>query len=164
MYKSLMVGFSLAALIGSANPLLAATPVGNNIVPQSNCSQYPIHIANPGSYTLTGNIMSLCLGATVSASALVFLACLSLGVLPAFLLAILFGIALIAMRGWPVALLGLAGLVMGYGYTAPPFQYKYKAIGLPIVFVLMGPLMVMGALALSVPLWAASSTASATSG
>jgi 1,4-dihydroxy-2-naphthoate polyprenyltransferase len=62
-----------------------------------------------------------------------------------FLLAILFGIALIAMRGWSVALLGLAGLVLGYGYTAPPFQYKYKAIGLPMVFVLMGPLMVMGA-------------------
>ncbi|MBI3737571.1 MAG: LLM class flavin-dependent oxidoreductase [Chloroflexi bacterium] len=62
-----------------------------------------------------------------------------------FLLAILFGIALIALRGWPVALLGLAGLIMGYGYTAPPFQYKYKAIGLPMVFLLMGPLMVMGA-------------------
>ncbi len=62
-----------------------------------------------------------------------------------FLLAILFGIALIATRGWPVALLGLVGLVLGYGYTAPPFQYKYKAVGLPIVFVLMGPLMVMGA-------------------
>lgn len=62
-----------------------------------------------------------------------------------FLIAILFGIALIALRGWPVALLGLIGLVLGYGYTAPPFQYKYKAVGLPIVFVLMGPLMVMGA-------------------
>jgi 1,4-dihydroxy-2-naphthoate octaprenyltransferase len=62
-----------------------------------------------------------------------------------FLMAILFGIALIAMRGWPIALLGMAGLVLGYGYTAPPFQYKYKAIGLPMVFILMGPLMVMGA-------------------
>jgi 1,4-dihydroxy-2-naphthoate octaprenyltransferase len=63
----------------------------------------------------------------------------------AYLLAALFGIALIAMRGWPIALLGLIGLVLGYTYTAPPFQYKYKAIGLPIVFLLMGPLMVMGA-------------------
>ena len=62
-----------------------------------------------------------------------------------FVLAILFGIALIAMRGWPIALLGLIGLLLGYGYTAPPFQYKYKAIGLPMVFILMGPLMVMGA-------------------
>lgn len=62
-----------------------------------------------------------------------------------FILAILFGIALIAMRGWLVALLGFLGLVLGYGYTAPPFQYKYKAIGLPVVFTLMGPLMVIGA-------------------
>ncbi|MDP1714887.1 MAG: LLM class flavin-dependent oxidoreductase [Anaerolineales bacterium] len=62
-----------------------------------------------------------------------------------FILAILFGIALIAMRGWQVALLGFLGLTLGYGYTAPPFQYKYKAIGLPVVFILMGPLMVIGA-------------------
>lgn len=62
-----------------------------------------------------------------------------------FLLAILLGIALIALRGWQVALLGLIGLVLGYGYTAPPFQFKYKALGLPLVFTLMGPLMVMGA-------------------
>lgn len=62
-----------------------------------------------------------------------------------FLLAILLGISLIALRGWQVALLGLAGLLLGYGYTAPPFQYKYKALGLPLVFTLMGPLMVMGA-------------------
>lgn len=61
-----------------------------------------------------------------------------------FLLAILFGIALISMRGWQVALLGFLGLTLGYGYTAPPFQYKYKAIGLPVVFTLMGPLMVIG--------------------
>ncbi|MDO8754637.1 MAG: LLM class flavin-dependent oxidoreductase [Anaerolineales bacterium] len=62
-----------------------------------------------------------------------------------FILAILFGIALISMRGWQVALLGFLGLTLGYGYTAPPFQYKYKAIGLPVVFTLMGPLMVIGA-------------------
>ncbi len=62
-----------------------------------------------------------------------------------FLLAILFGIGLIAMRGWQVALFGFTGLALGYGYTAPPFQYKYKAVGLPMVFILMGPLMVVGA-------------------
>jgi 1,4-dihydroxy-2-naphthoate octaprenyltransferase len=62
-----------------------------------------------------------------------------------FLLAILFGIALIALRGWPIALLGLIGLTLGYSYTAPPFQYKYRALGLPLVFILLGPLMVMGA-------------------
>ena len=40
--------------------------------------------------------------------------------------------------------LGLIGLVGGYFYTAPPFQYKYRALGLPLVFLLMGPLMVAG--------------------
>ncbi len=54
------------------------------------------------------------------------------------------GIGLIAVRGWPVALLGLLGLVGGVGYTAPPLAYKYRALGLPLVFVLMGPLMVLG--------------------
>ena len=49
--------------------------------------------------TITGNIMSLALGATVSASALVFLASLSLGVFPAFLVAILFGIVITAVQG-----------------------------------------------------------------
>jgi 1,4-dihydroxy-2-naphthoate polyprenyltransferase len=55
------------------------------------------------------------------------------------------GLWLILARGWPVAAFGLLGLVGGVGYTAPPFQYKYRALGLPLVFLLMGPLMVVGA-------------------
>ncbi len=49
--------------------------------------------------TLTGNIMSLCLGATLSTSALVFLASLSFGILPAFLLGLSFGIVVTAIQG-----------------------------------------------------------------
>jgi len=55
------------------------------------------------------------------------------------------GAALIQARGWPVAVLGLLGLVGGFGYTGPPLQYKFRALGLPLVFLLMGPLMVGGA-------------------
>jgi 1,4-dihydroxy-2-naphthoate octaprenyltransferase len=62
----------------------------------------------------------------------------------AFVLSALLGVATIAARGWPVALIGLVGLVGGFGYSAPPLQYKYKALGIPMVFLLMGPLMVMG--------------------
>lgn len=62
-----------------------------------------------------------------------------------FLLAAALGGWLVLRRGWPVALLGLAGLVGGYGYTGPPLQYKFRALGLPLVFLLMGPLMVVGA-------------------
>jgi ribose/xylose/arabinose/galactoside ABC-type transport system permease subunit len=49
--------------------------------------------------TLTGNIMSLSLGATLSASALIFLSSLSAGILPAFLLTLLFGIVVTAAQG-----------------------------------------------------------------
>ena len=65
-------------------------------------------------------------------------------VFAAFIISALLGISLIVARGWPVVALGLIGLVGGWGYTAPPLQYKYKAIGLPLVFLLMGPLMVGG--------------------
>ena len=64
----------------------------------------------------------------------------------AFALAFALGIYLVAVRGWPMAALGLAGLVGGYTYTAPPFQYKFGSFGIPLVFALMGPLMVVGAL------------------
>ena len=74
--------------------------------------------------TITGNIMSLALGATVSASALVFLASLSLGVYPAFLVAVLFGIVITAVQGALVGyiranpLLVIAGLSLLIGGAA----------------------------------------------
>lgn len=61
-----------------------------------------------------------------------------------FTLAILTGIVLIAARGPIVLAFGVLGLVAGYGYTGPPFQYKFHALGVPLVFVLMGPLEVLG--------------------
>ena len=54
--------------------------------------------------TLTGNVMSLCLGVTVSCAALVFLATLGLGVAVAFVLALAFGIVVTAAQGVLVGL------------------------------------------------------------
>jgi len=75
--------------------------------------------------TITGNIMSLCLGATVSASALIFLASLSLGVFSAFLVAILFGVVITAAQGALVGyfranplLVSIAGLSLLIGGAA----------------------------------------------
>jgi 1,4-dihydroxy-2-naphthoate octaprenyltransferase len=62
-----------------------------------------------------------------------------------FALAILIGVGLIAVRGWLVAVFGLVGLVAGWGYTAPPLQLKYRALSIPVVFLMLGPLMTIGA-------------------
>jgi 1,4-dihydroxy-2-naphthoate polyprenyltransferase len=62
----------------------------------------------------------------------------------AFGLAVAVGVYLIALRGPAIIGLGSAGLLGGYFYTAPPFEYKYHALGVPLVFLLMGPLMVVG--------------------
>ncbi|HEV8229341.1 MAG TPA: 1,4-dihydroxy-2-naphthoate octaprenyltransferase [Candidatus Limnocylindria bacterium] len=62
----------------------------------------------------------------------------------AFAAAFALGVYLASVRGWPIVALGLAGLVGGYTYTAPPFQYKFSPYGIPLVFMLMGPLMVVG--------------------
>jgi 1,4-dihydroxy-2-naphthoate octaprenyltransferase len=62
-----------------------------------------------------------------------------------FAIAVLAGLGLTWLRGWPIVALGLIGLAGGYFYTAPPFQYKFHALGVPLVFLLMGPLMTVGA-------------------
>jgi len=67
------------------------------------------------------------------------------GGIVAFAAAFLIGIFLVYKLGMVIMVLGLIGIVGGYFYTADPFGYKYKALGEPLVFTLMGPLMVFGA-------------------
>jgi 1,4-dihydroxy-2-naphthoate octaprenyltransferase len=62
----------------------------------------------------------------------------------AFAAAFALGVYLASVRGWPIVALGLAGLIGGYTYTAPPFQYKFGSFGIPLVFLLLGPLAVTG--------------------
>ena len=72
----------------------------------------------------------------------------------AFALAVAVGLYLVALRGPAIVVLGVLGLVGGYGYTAPPLQYKYHALGVPLVFLLMGPLMVVGSYFAITGVWA----------
>ncbi len=61
-----------------------------------------------------------------------------------FGLVLLVGIVLLIVRGPLMLLFGGIGLVAGYSYTGPPFQYKFHALGVPLVFFLMGPIEVVG--------------------
>lgn len=54
------------------------------------------------------------------------------------------GLLLVAVRGWPIFILGVIGLLGGWFYTGGPVAYKYVALGDVLVFILMGPLMVIG--------------------
>jgi len=58
---------------------------------------------------------------------------------------VIIGFYLTATRGWPILLIGIAGVLTAVFYTAPPFNLKYHALGEPTVFLLWGPLAMMGA-------------------
>lgn len=71
------------------------------------------------------------------------------------------GITLTALCGWEILALGIPGVAAGYFYAAPPLRLAHRGLGVPTVFVFMGPVMVAGSaftvtLDLSLPALAAS--------
>jgi len=62
-----------------------------------------------------------------------------------YALVVVAGLYLAATRGWTILVIGLIGVIASVTYTAPPFKYKYKALGEFSVFIMWGPLMVEGA-------------------
>ncbi len=61
-----------------------------------------------------------------------------------FIIGILFSGFLISVRGFGLFLFMLVGLIGGFFYTGGPRGYKYLALGDILVFLLMGPVMVIG--------------------
>ena len=59
--------------------------------------------------------------------------------------AALIGLYLVWLTDWVMLLIGLAGIGGAYAYTGEPFVYKRFGLGVPLSFVLMGPLMNLGA-------------------
>jgi 1,4-dihydroxy-2-naphthoate octaprenyltransferase len=64
------------------------------------------------------------------------------------------GLLITALTGWPVLALGLASVAAGYFYTASPFSLAYRGLGEVVVFVFMGPVIVMGAYYVQTEAWA----------
>ncbi len=61
-----------------------------------------------------------------------------------FVIGLAIGIIFFIYRGWPIAILGIVGFLGGFFYCGRPVGYKYLALGDLGVFILMGPLMVIG--------------------
>ena len=57
----------------------------------------------------------------------------------------LIGIFLSIMKGIFIFILGLLGILAVYFYTGKPLILKYRGLGAPLVFLLFGPFMVLGA-------------------
>lgn len=62
-----------------------------------------------------------------------------------YALGITIGWYLTATHGWPILLIGIVGVLTAISYTAPPLNLKYHALGEPTVFLLWGPLAMLGA-------------------
>jgi 1,4-dihydroxy-2-naphthoate octaprenyltransferase len=66
------------------------------------------------------------------------------GAMACFGLAGLVGVYLVARTHWPLALVCLASVGAAYGYSAGPLPLGNLGLGEPLVFVFMGPVMVLG--------------------
>ena len=59
-------------------------------------------------------------------------------------MAILSGLHMVTLRGWPLLLLGVIGVLGAWGYTGGQINYKNRGLGIVLVFFLMGALLIGG--------------------
>ena len=66
------------------------------------------------------------------------------GGIVAFAFGTLLGLGMTYFRGWPLLVLGAVGFLGGFFYCGTPVGLKYRGLGEVVIFLLFGPLMVVG--------------------
>jgi len=82
--------------------------------------------------------------ARVTQSGLMSPAAVLISGLTCFAAAFLLGVYLVAMGGWPIAVVGLFSLLCGYAYTGGPLPLGYLGLGDVLVFIFFGLVAVSG--------------------
>lgn len=135
------VGVALAAIHGIFNPfwailtLLAAVflQAGTNLA--NDYYDYRNEVDSSASLSPSGVIQQ----GILSAGAVLR------GGIVCFVLGAALGVALALHGGPAIWVLGVLGVLIGFFYTAGPFPFAYIGLGEAVVFVAMGPAMVLGA-------------------
>jgi len=70
-----------------------------------------------------------------------------------FLISLLCGIPLVMQGGWPIVVIGLISLAMGYCYTGGPYPLAYKGLGDIFVLIFFGWVAVGGTYYLMTGTW-----------
>jgi 1,4-dihydroxy-2-naphthoate octaprenyltransferase len=75
------------------------------------------------------------------------------GIIVAFGLAVILGLWLVYVGGWPILAIGVASIIAGLAYTGGPFPFGYYALGDLFVFVFFGLIAVAGTAYLQLGQW-----------
>jgi 1,4-dihydroxy-2-naphthoate octaprenyltransferase len=75
------------------------------------------------------------------------------GAFVCFGIALILGIPLVLVGGWPIVLIGVASLIAGYSYTGGPFPLAYRGLGDLFVILFFGIVATSGLYYLLTGLW-----------
>jgi 1,4-dihydroxy-2-naphthoate octaprenyltransferase len=67
------------------------------------------------------------------------------GMIVAFGYAVVAGLIIVALTGWPILAIGVMSVAAAFFYSGGPYPLGNLGLGEPVVFLFMGPLTVMGA-------------------
>ncbi len=134
-----LVGTALAATLGALDWLLFALALTGSVAIQIGTNltdEYSDHRKSGGE----GKFLA---PHKVIQRGLLSERAVALGMAAAFGYGIVAGLVIVAHVGWPILAVGLASVAAAYLYAGGPKPLGTLGLGEPVVFVFMGPLMVM---------------------